>query len=156
MDKYQRDLDPEVAAAIANELSAQTRQCFDKVIETDWRLTQHNFLMNAGGAAAVLAYLGSTPTPRFAIWPLLLFLIGVVASGIEIRALLSVYDALHKDALRRRAGFTSNELRVKESVPTAGVTGCASHINHWSGVVSQVSFVLGVAVGTWMFFTAVP
>lgn len=156
MDEYHRDFDPGIAAAIVEELSAQARQCFDKVIEADWRLTQHNFLVNAGGAAAVLAYLGSTPTPRFAIWPLLLFLIGVIASGIEIRALLSIYSALYKDALRRRAGFVGNELRVKESVPASDVSGCASHINHWSGVVSQLSFVLGVAVGLWLFFAAAP
>lgn len=156
MDEHRRDLDPNVAAAIVEELSAQARQCFDKIIETDWRLTQHNFLVNAGGAGAVLAYLGSTPTPKFAIWSLLLFLFGVIASGIEIRALLSVYSALHKDALRRRAGFVGNELRVKESVPARDVSGCASHVNHLSGVVSQVSFVLGAAVGLWLFFTAVP
>lgn len=155
MDEYRKDLDPEVAAAIGEELSAQARQCFDKVIETDWRLTQHNFLANAGGAAAVLAYLGTTPTPKFAVWPLILFLIGIIASGVEIRALLSVYSALHKDALRRRARFMSNELRVKESVPAPGIAGWASCINHWSGVVAQVSFILGMAVGLWQFFKAI-
>ena len=91
MSLYRKDLDEELSNALTSELHAQTKQTFDKVVETDWRLTQHNFLINAGGAAAVLAYLGASSSSKFAILSLLCFLVGVVASGIEIRMLLSSY-----------------------------------------------------------------
>jgi hypothetical protein len=143
MEEYRSELEAEVASAIADELSAQTRQTFDKIVETDWRLTQHNFLVNAGGAAAVLAYWGTNTAHNFALYPLLFFVVGVIASGIEIRTLRVVYSNLHNDALRRRKGFMTNKLKVKESVPPPDVGGIASKIKHWSSIVSQVSFVLG-------------
>lgn len=149
-------LSDDLAAAIGDELAAQCRQCFDKVVETDWRLTQHNFLMNAGGVAALLAYIGSNPNATFAIWPLICFLVGIIASGVEIRALLKTYSALHSDALRRREGFMMNRLSVADSVPKEGVAGKAAVINHWSGVISQTAFVLGVVWGVVMYLYAAP
>jgi hypothetical protein len=67
MPDYRQDIDKDLVKDIDAELHAQTKQTFDKVVETDWRLTQHNFLINAGGAAAMLAYLGSSSASKFAI-----------------------------------------------------------------------------------------
>ena len=156
MDKLYKDAPPDLAASIVDELSSQTRQTFDKVVETDWRLTQQNFLVNAGGAAAVLAYLGSDPTPTFAIWPLICFVIGVAASGIEIRTLLRIFSSLHKDALRRRAGFVDNKISVKDLGPPTNVGGSASPINHWCGWIAQIAFVVGVVVGITLFVVNAP
>ena len=156
MDERREQLTPDTADAIAQELSEQCRETFQKVVETDWRLTQHNFLVNAGGSAAVLAFLGSGARPTYAGWALVLFLVGVVASGIEVRALVDVYAALHNDAIRRRSGFMSNELAVRDSVPKPGLAGKAATINHWSGVVSQFAFILGVIVGLWGYFFHTP
>src|SRR3990172_7994911 len=151
MDEFYKDLPPDLAATIVDELSSQARQTFDKVVETDWRLTQHNLLVNAGGAAAILAYLGSDPTPTFPIWPLACFVVGVAASGTEIRALLQVYSSLNEDALRRRAEFVENKLRVKDLGPPVNVGGCAANINHWCGWLAQVAFVAGVVVGITLY-----
>jgi hypothetical protein len=156
MKDRSEDLEPEVASAIVDELSNQARECLNKIAEIDWKLTQHNFFVNAGGAAAILAYLGTSPAPTYAVWPLALFVGGIIASGIEIRALLGIFSALHSDALRRRAGFVGNELAVEDSVPKHDVTGCWKHINHWSGVISQVSFVLGSIVGIGLFLWKSP
>lgn len=156
MPDYRQDLDKDLAKALDVELHAQTKQTFDKVVETDWRLTQHNFLINAGGAAAVLAYLGSSSASKFAIWPLLIFVAGVIASGIEIRALLRVHETLHKDALHRLNGFIYNKLSTDEIAPKEGIAPIPSKVNHWSGIVSQASFVLGVAVGMALYFCNAP
>ena len=156
MPDYRKDLDEDLVKALDAELHAQTKQTFDKVVETDWRLTQHNFLINAGGAAAVLAYLGSSSDSKFAIWSLLIFVVGVIASGVEIRALLQVYGGLHKDALRRLNGFMHNTLSTDEITPKEGIAPIASKMNHWSGIVSQGSFVLGVAVGLVLYFCNAP
>lgn len=155
MSDYRKNLDEDLAKALDAELHTQTKQTFDKVVETDWRLTQHNFLINAGGAAAVLAYLGSSSSSKFAIWPLLLFVVGVIASGIEIRALLQVYRSLHKDALRRLNGFMRNTLSTDEITPK-GIAPIASRVNHWSGLAAQASFVLGVGVGLVLYFCNAP
>lgn len=156
MDEHYKDLPPDLAVSIVDELSSQTRQTFDNVVETDWRLTQHNFLVNAGGAAAVLAYLGSDPTPIFAIWPLVCFVVGIAASGIEIRTLLLIFSSLHRDALRRRAGFVENKILVKDLGPPANVGGCATPINHWCGWLAQIAFVAGVVVGITLFVVNAP
>jgi len=156
MDEYYKDLPPDLAASIDDELAVQTRQAFDKVLETDWRLTQHNFLVNAGGAAAVLAYLGTVPTPTFAIWPLVCFVIGIASSSIEIRTLLLIFSSLHKDALRRRAGFVENKIPAKDLGPPTDVGGCAMPINHWCGWVAQIAFVAGVTSGISLFVLNAP
>lgn len=147
MKEHRSQLDKDTAAAIGRELSAQFQECHNKFIETSWKLTQHNFLTNAGGAVAVLAYLGSAAKPSFAIWSLLLFLVGIIASGVEIRALLEIYSALHEDALRRRDGFMTDRCSIEESVPQISVAERAGKINKWSGWISQGAFSIGVVIG---------
>lgn len=156
MATKRKDMEQETAIAISNELHSQTKQTFDKIVESDWRLTQHNFLVNAGGSAAVLAYLGTSTSSKFAVWSLLFFLVGVIASGIEIRALLAVYNGLHNDALNRLNGFMKNDLPIERTVPIADITKIPSRINHWSGWVSQISFILGVVVGVILFLWCTP
>jgi len=147
MDEKFSELEPEVGQPVLSTLSDQVRESFDKIVETDKWLTQHNFLVNAGGAAAVLGYIGTSPSSTYAVFPLLIFLIGVVASGIEIRGLLSIYGHLHEDALRRRGGFVSDQINVKEAATIKDVPKWSKRANHWSGVVAQLSFVLGCIVG---------
>jgi hypothetical protein len=104
----------------------------------------------------VLAYLGSDPTPTFAIWSLVCFAIGVASSGIEIRSLLLIYSALYKDALRRRAGFVGNTIPATELGPPTNVGGCTALIRHWCGWVAQLSFAGGVVVGIALFVVNAP
>ena len=144
-------LNAATAAAISDTLSEQARHAFDKVVETDKWMTQHNFLANTGGAIAVMGYLGTSHTPYFAIFPLVMFLVGIVASGIEIRALLKIYGRLHKDALRRREGFVSEKLSVGEAA-TVEVEGFWTKVNDWCGITSQVTFVLGAITGVAGFY----
>ena len=151
MSNYYKDLPPDLAKSFDDELTSQSRQVFDKVVETDWRLTQHNFLVNAGGAVAVLAYLGSNSTKTFAIWSLICFVIGIVASGIEIRTLLSFFGSLHKDTLRRRLEFVENKILDTELGPPVNVGGCAVAINHWCGWIAQIAFVTGIFIGISLF-----
>lgn len=67
MGQLQKDMERKAWIVIANELHAQTKQTFDKIVESDWRLTQHNFLVNSGGPGAVLAYLGTSASSKFAV-----------------------------------------------------------------------------------------
>lgn len=147
MDEKFSELDPDVGQPILATLSDQVRESFDKIVETDKWLTQHNFLVNAGGAAAILGYMGTSTSSSFAIFPLLIFLIGVVANGVEIRGLLSIYSHLQKDAIRRRDGFVSDLITVKEAATVKDVPIWSKRTNHWSGIISQLAFVVGCVVG---------
>lgn len=69
-----------------------------------------------------------------------------------MRATLAIYNGLHNDALNRLNGLMKNELPVEKAVPTKEIAKIPSRINHWSGWVSQISFVLGVVVGMILFF----
>ena len=152
MDKKYSELDSSVGESVLKALSRQAREAFDKIVETNKWLTQYNFLVNAGGAAAILAYLGTDPTPTFAVLPLIIFLFGVIASGIEIRGLLEIYGHLQNDALRRQRGFVSDKLTVQEAASVEEVPIVAMRINHWSGIISQAAFILGCVVGVAGFF----
>ena len=156
MPQLRKDMQDETANTIAGELHSETKEIFSKVVETDWRFTQHNFLVNAGGAVAVLAYLGTSSSSKFAIWPLLCFLVGVVASGIEIRMLLASYRILYIDALNRLNGFMKSELPAEQTAPSASVARVQGTINKISGWIAQVSFLLGVAVGLFLYFCNAP
>jgi hypothetical protein len=124
---------------------------FDKIVDLDWRLTQHNFLVNAGGAASTLAYMGATQSSVDFVWPLTIFLVGVVASGIEQRALLRVFGNLHNDAIRRRSGFATDELTVRMACPDKGAGGKAVYLNHACGWISQIFFAIGIALGLGLY-----
>jgi hypothetical protein len=139
--------DSKFAEHLAEMLNRQVNTSFEAIVSTDKWLTQHNFLVNAGGAAAILSYLSSAPENQFAIVPLIIFILGVVASGIEIRYLLKVHGELHQDAIRRRGGFVSDELTVGDAANVQAPTKRSKNINHYSGVVAQWSFVIGCATG---------
>ena len=133
---------------MAAELLSQVIGLHDKTIETHWRLTQHNFFTNAGGAVAILGYLGATQTASFAIWPLCFFVIGLIASGIEIRILYYTFGNLCQDAATRHKKFIDNPSNVKESsIPNTEVSAKYGRWNFWSGVTAQSAFVLGVLSG---------
>ncbi len=152
MDEKMTDLDLKVSQPIIDTISGQVQESFNKIVETDKWLTQHNFLVNAGGAAAILGYMGGSSTPNHAIFPLVIFLVGIIASGIEIRGLLGIYGHLHKDALRRRGGFMSDQITVKEAASVEPIPTKYTNANNWSGYVAQGSFIIGCATGVIGFY----
>jgi hypothetical protein len=149
MDRKFSDLDKDTAEHLGSILEAQTKTSFNAIVETDKWLTQHNFLVNAGGAAAVLSYLSSDTPPTFAVIPLTIFLLGVIASGIEIRYLMKIHSELHEDAIRRRSGFVSNIFSIAQSADVQAPKTITKKINHYSGLVAQASFIVGCVVGIW-------
>jgi len=133
---------------MAAELLSQVKELHDKTIETNWRLTQHNFFTNAGGAVAILGYMGATQSASFAILPLCFFVVGLIASGIEIRVLYSIYGRLHHDAAERHKKILDDSSKALESaVPNKYVASLLGKLNSWSGIVAQSAFVLGVLSG---------
>jgi hypothetical protein len=150
MDEKYSDLakdQPEVAVAVTDELRAQARESLNKMAETDKWLTQSNLLVNAGGAAAVLGYLGTNPAACFAVVVLGIFLLGMIASGIEIRGLLDGYKHLHKDAIRRLRGFLSEELTARDVANPQNIGKRATRMNMLGGIFSQIAFAVGAIVG---------
>lgn len=149
MDRKFSDLDEETAEQLSSVLESQSRTSFEAIVATDKWLTQQNFLVNAGGSAAVLSYLASGQASTLAVFPLTLFLLGVVASGIEIRYLLKLHSELHEDALRRRSGFVSNKLSVAEAADVKAPKPTTSNIHKYSGIISQSAFIVGCVIGVW-------
>jgi hypothetical protein len=152
VEEYHKDLGAERVELMMDGLSAQVSRAFDQLVETDKRLTQHNFLVNAGGSAAVLGYMGTQSASSFLVLPLICFLVGVIFSGLEIRALLKFYSLLHVDALRQRSGFSENQLRVRELMVPPHLGKWTVRMNHSCGWISQLCFVFGVAIGLLVYF----
>ncbi|MCJ7508092.1 MAG: hypothetical protein MUO85_05090 [candidate division Zixibacteria bacterium] len=147
MNEKASELDPETRERIQSTLIAQRDQAFDKLIEMDSKFTQYNFLVNAGGAVATLAFIGSEKGTYLAMLPLICFVIGLVATGVQIRALLSFFSILREDASRRSLGFATGKLSVRESLPSQDIGKWTGKLNRWGGWVSQGAFIVGVIVG---------
>ena len=147
MSDLRSQLPPDIQQAADQEFTSQVKQAFDSIVTIDGRLTQHNFLVNAGGAVAVLAFIGARPYAGFSFWPLGLFLLGVVASGVELRALLIWSSHLHNDAMERRRKFAADTLPLSQAVPAADLAKWWRRLNHWSGICSQVCFIFGTVAG---------
>ena len=147
MEEKLSQLDRETAERLCSILEAQAKTSFEAAVAADKWLTQHNFLVNAGGAAAVLSYLGSGTAPVFAVIPLSLFLLGVIASGVEIRYLMRLHAELHQDAIRRRSGFVSDKYSVAEAADVQAPSKTTRNINHYCGLIAQGSFIIGALLG---------
>lgn len=147
MDEKFEDLDREIIEDLGSILMNQVNTSFAAVVGTDKWLRQHNFLINAGGAAAVLAYLSSENADSFLIYPLVIFLAGVVASGIEIRYLLKVHRELQEDARRRRGGFVLNQFNIAQAGDVQAPKPFTKNMSHYSGLVAQAVFAIGSTMG---------
>ena len=139
--------DPELLERMDAELRAQVADSFSHLLATDQKLTQYSFLVNSGGAAAVLAFLGAAEPASFAWWPLGCFLVGAIASGLELRFHLWWLAELNSDAARRQSEFHAGTLPFNEAVPSPEIGKWRRRIHHWSGLVAQATFPLGVLAG---------
>ena len=148
MSEKAAELDAERRQTIEDTLLTQRDQAFEQVISMDARLTQYNFLANAGGAAATLAFMGASQgDAHVGVWPLMCFVVGLIATGGQIRALLEFFGLLHLDAIRRREGFSSNTLTVRECVLPSDIGKRYRYLNRWSSWVSQSAFTAGALLG---------
>lgn len=129
------------------EFERQEQQALAMVSSLDEKLTQYSFLANSGGAIAVLGFIGTNQANSMALWPLSLFVLGVICSGIEYRSLLIFFSALHTDALNRRKKYNAGVTNINELVPPKNVGGIHTKINHWAGIAAQVCFALGSLIG---------
>jgi hypothetical protein len=111
-----QNLDEEMRKSIDDVLSTERDLAFQQILKFDGELTKYSFLANAGGATATLAFLGARPDQvSVAIWPLIFFLVGLIATGLEIRALLYNFGEKHRDAARRRQQFFAGQLSIVET-----------------------------------------
>ena len=155
MQEKHDELEPERAKRIADTLKGQQREAFGNVFEFDKRITTHNFVTNGGGAVACLTYLGSGTDSAHIKIALVIFTIGVIAVGLELRAMLASWSALTGDAGRRHRGFLANKMTVAEASKSMPDNKRATNVNHVAGWVSQIGFVVGVIVGGLGFFRSI-
>jgi hypothetical protein len=131
---------------VVDELTEQVNRCFEEFLAASYKLSQHNFLVNAGGATAVLAYIGSTSDATFAILPLVCFLVGIIACGVELRSLSTFFNVLRQDAIRRRVGFARGEIDLPNAAPPPDL-GQPTWVHRVSAFIARWAFPAGVALG---------
>lgn len=155
MNKKASELNPDFREKIEDALMKERDQAFEEIFKLDANLTNNNFLVNAGDAAATLAFIGAKTGTAVAVWPLMFSTIGLIATGLEIRALLYYFGECHGDAVRRREEFASDKITVRECLPTNNTGKFYSRMNHWSGWVSQGSFIIGSLIGIFQLYNYV-
>lgn len=153
MKETYKQLDSATAKNISAELRQQSDEVLSFISELDKRLTNTNFLTNGGGAVSVLTFIGtgisSSPLSNYA---LMCFVLGIIATGIELRALLIFWGKLHKDSSRRLNGWLNNELSVEECHIPKNLASIYTTINDVAGWASQLFFILGVLIGVFAIF----
>jgi hypothetical protein len=151
-EKLASQVSPELNMRVAETIREENSKMLDRLSDLDRRLTNTNFLTNGGGAVAILAFL-SNHSPSLGLkLALLFFAIGVIATGVENRALLSFFGAVSKDNSRRNKEYWDDKLSLRgfaEIPPNVGRH--AKWINHHAGVASQVLFAAGVISGAIAF-----
>ncbi len=133
--------------AIKEHILETQKDLQNKFIESSWRLTQHNFISNAGGAVAILGYLGTDDPGSWAVYPLLLFALGIISSTVELRALVSIYSNLFhatSDVLNR---IQDKDFSLKDTRLNTKASSAAGNVCKYASYISQLSFLLGVIVG---------
>lgn len=150
MNKKASELDLKIREKLGSTLIAQRDDAFERFIEANEKLTQYNFLVNAGGAIATLAFIGSEKGTYLAMGPLMCFVIGLVATGVQRRFLFNFFGILYNDVIRRLRGFLSDELTWQETRPPQDLGKWIGKLERWSGWIAQVAFVVGVLLGAFI------
>lgn len=152
MNERHSELPPETADRLSDVLLKKGRETLEISLDLDKRLTNTNFLTNGGGAVAVLTYLATNPSIPALKVSLVLFTIGVIATGIELRALLKFFGELHNDASKRLRGFLNDTMTAREAgLGGENVGWIHKKVNHYAGWASQLCFIGGVLVGAYGF-----
>ena len=147
MNDNQKIVPPENQDLIREEALRQQSDLQDKVIECNWRLTQHNFLANAGGAVAILGFMGSDKSGTWAIYSLLFFALGIICSAIEVRALLEIFGDLHKAVTESIDRISGKVFSVEEALIRKDAGRLPGRINMMASYISQACFIIGVFIG---------
>jgi hypothetical protein len=148
MDKPKGEFDPLTKKTIKNELFVQLNLAFEKLDESARKYNQYIFIVNAGGAAATLAFLGTKTGSTFAIWPLLFFVAGVIVCGINLLASFYVNKEAFNDALNRRTKFSETN-KIESLYPEKGEMEkwTSYRIADWAGYIAYGLFIAGVIAG---------
>ncbi len=129
---------------ILDELLNQAHLIFNKLEDAANKHIQHVFVVNAGGAAAVLAFLGAKPGSSFAVWPLLIFVSGVIACGINLLASYYTYKGMFDDAWNQRKKYEETGKLTKAKKPEKSIS---YRIANWTGFFAHGCIILGIIVG---------
>ncbi len=148
------ELKPEAQIEIRKHLRDHSMRAFDKLDEVGKLHTQHLFLVNAGGATAVLAFIGTKTNSAFAIWPLLFFVVGVIACGIQLLMMVYVHKKIFNDSCILRDKFHEKDATVEDISPKI------EDINNYiceiiarkACFTAQGSFIVGVFAGGIAYF----
>ena len=148
LDLLRKDLDRESIERAFAHISREGESMLERLQDLDKRLTNTNFLTNGGGAVAVLSFFGNHPESVALKVALMLFTLGVIATGVEMRAMLLYFAAVSQDNHQRLQAFMSNQIGLisyGQIHPSIG--RLPKLLNHYAGVTSQLLFILGVVVG---------
>ncbi len=153
MDKPKGEFGPQTKKTIENELFVQLNLALEKLDESARKYTQYIFIVNAGGSAATLAFLGTKTGSTFAIWPLLFFALGVIACGAKLLASFYLNKGSFNDALKRRTEFSKTN-KIEGLYPKEGEMEkmTSYRIANWADFIAYGLFIEGVMTGGIAYF----
>ena len=152
LEKKSSQLPKELNDRVIATIQEENAKMLDRISALDERLTNGNFLANGAGAIAVLSYYSSNSNTPALNWALLCFCVGVIATGIERRAILNYFGYVSRDNARRNSEYWDDNISLREfsEIPVK-VGQTAKIVNHIAGWLSQLMFIVGVVLGAVTF-----
>ena len=141
-------------------IERKMRDASDHIGRLDALMSKHGFLTNAGGAAATLAFIGTAQEKAaLGTLPLAIFVIGIIASGVEIRALMNYFGKMQTYLIEARIRVVEGRLAAYEEILVPKDLGSADRKwNHGAGIVAQGAFIVGAMMGvtglSWTFLSS--
>lgn len=145
-------LNKETQVRMLESFTEHAKYMQEKVAELDVRLSRNNLLTNGAAAIALLAFISTGNAPPYSAVPLIIFVVGVIASGIEVRSQMNYFGVVHKRILAQKSTVRSNEFDFEDfrkQYPKELFYKYAEHVLGW---ISQLSFMAGVAISAWIFW----
>jgi hypothetical protein len=157
MSDADNKLSPEAKERLKSYLGNAESQSLDKLSKACDKQTQYNFLVNSGGSAAVLAFLGTNTNSNFAIWPLTFFAIGLITCGVGLFAKVFLEGGTFQKISGIRSKLLDNSITSLKEMEIGDITKWYSYqIAKYANYTAFGAFIVGVIIGGITYNEAAP
>lgn len=141
-------LTPSAKEKLLIYLGNAENQVLDRLDKACNKQTHYNFLVNSGGSAAVLAFLGTGTNSAFAIWPLMFFTIGLILCGIGLFAKVYLENGMFYKISDAKGKLIDNSAKTLKDIDIGDVKKWYSYqIAKYANYTAFGAFVVGVIIG---------
>lgn len=143
---------PDLQRKALELLQNQAHKTLEKYLDLDERLSRLNLQTNGAAAIAILAFVGSGLAPGKIHYPLAIFVLGVIASGFQVRSQMNHYLSFLNRLSKQRKKIREHQFQIGDVDAKAKGEMLYDHAHRAMGWLSQFCFISGVVVSSWVIW----